>query len=477
MAEYLYPGQQNNVVHDISYEQIRQLYNDNLQEKREGKSVTASSYRGENYFDGNNSRMAIFREELYRDPLTAGMRMYYPHGVVIEQAQRRNYYRGENKINPESVPSLHRKLNQYKSKKEKELYRLVADMRVAEFSALLNRFEHVRNWKQSDVLYEPLAQHYGLETGWLDITNDFNVALFFATCYWSNNEKRWLPLTKKQTESDEEKRQYGMIFHMPSYEMAMRWSMGLPKFMPPTGAEVERIEDGQGKYRLPGGLPYQGDIDNIIYPLGFQPFMRCSMQNGYGIYMRSPRPLQQDDGFEKLRFRHSERLSRDVYEAMKGGELIYPHEGLREAAYIIDQIKVATEFSEEAFRYALYRSHYYRLDDREQCLEDLLAFRVNGKPIEIVDHHPWNLSSGRRKRIDRAYKDFSVERCYGIKVLDRKPIPAPRGMIEPWMLPEEANEPGTADYSIRDAVDCGSIVERDAMRLLNTLMTAKVSDF
>ena len=51
-------------------------------------------------------------------------------------------------------------------------------------------FNHVKNWNYCDVIYEVLAQHYGLETGWLDITNDFKIALFFAVCYWCDGE--WL---------------------------------------------------------------------------------------------------------------------------------------------------------------------------------------------------------------------------------------------------------------------------------------------
>ena len=103
---------------------------------------------------------------------------------------RRNFYRGENRIYPESIPTLLRNLKKYTTSKEKELYRMVADMRIAEFKALLNKFDHVKNWNYCDVIYEVLAQHYGLETGWLDITNDFKIALFFAVCYWCDGE--WL---------------------------------------------------------------------------------------------------------------------------------------------------------------------------------------------------------------------------------------------------------------------------------------------
>jgi len=179
--EYLSPTL-DNTVYEITYDQLRLMYRDNEREAREGRKITASSYQGENFYDEKNDNMLIYKEILYRDPKTAGYRTYYPHGVVIEQSMRRNYYRGENQLYSESVPTLLRNLKKYNSTKDKEFYRMVADMRIAEFKAFLEKFDHVKNWNYSDVLYEALAQHYGLETGWLDITNDFNVALFFATC-------------------------------------------------------------------------------------------------------------------------------------------------------------------------------------------------------------------------------------------------------------------------------------------------------
>ena len=69
----------------------------------------------------------------------------------------RNYYRGENQIYQNSIPSLLRKLNQFSSEKDKALYRIVADMRIAEFKHLIDKFDHVKNWNYGDVLYELLA--------------------------------------------------------------------------------------------------------------------------------------------------------------------------------------------------------------------------------------------------------------------------------------------------------------------------------
>lgn len=46
MAEYLFQGTLDNTVQDISYEQIKQLYEDNRREEAEGRRITQSSYRG-----------------------------------------------------------------------------------------------------------------------------------------------------------------------------------------------------------------------------------------------------------------------------------------------------------------------------------------------------------------------------------------------------------------------------------------------
>ncbi len=464
--------------HEITYDQLKMLFEDNQQEAQKSHEMTESSYRGENFYDKyGNTNYALWMEYTERDPRTSGMRVYYPHGVVVEQAQRANYYRGENQIYSESIPSLLRGLKNYKSIVEKELYRLICDMRIAEFRMFLQRFEHVKNWNYSDVLYDLIAQHYGLKTGWLDITNDFNVALFFATCYWDRNHDEWRPLTKKQTE-DKEEHMYGVIYHMPSSYMVWRWTDALPKFQLFTSKVVGKNEKGNNTYERLEHPIHRGSIPNLIMPIGFQPFMRCSMQNGYGIYMRQPQPLQNDNGFERLCFRHSERLSNKVFDMMQGGELIYPHEGLKQAEFVIKNIAEATSFSTEAFHEGLYRNHYYSLEDESKCLNDLNGFSIDGRHIVICDKHPWHLSSNRRRIIDNSYSDFSVERYYGIHIMDRKRIPSANVMFEPWMLPDKDDGNGVRDFKVRDRVQCeASIVERNALSLLRAVATAEKSDF
>ncbi|MDE5553385.1 MAG: FRG domain-containing protein, partial [Malacoplasma sp.] len=383
---------------------IRQMYEENKRDEEEVKRVTASSDRGESYYnDGktpgnekiNNSRLAFYKEVAYRDQKTSGFLMPYPHGVVIKQGERNHYYRGENQIFDKSQPTLLRRLTQFDNDEERMLYRIIAYMRISEFKSFLSKFNIVKNWEYGDVLFEPLAQHYGLETDWLDITNDFNVALFFATCYWDSKENRWLPLRREQTERNE-KTQYGVIFHARAFNVLVNLSAA---YAPPHIREDLKA--------------------NGILPIGFQPFMRCQSQYAYGIKMLKPFPLQDDIMFEKLYFRHSEELSQKVYELMEQGNKIYPKEGLNEFQDIIDQIRTATIFSEESFTEACAMLN----------IKELLHYKeLLGKMgIQIVnDCHPYNLSRQRLRAMNRKYYNFSLEKNFGIKIHYR---PTKRGKI------------------------------------------------
>ena len=278
---YLFEGKLDNTIHNVTMNQLMYLYEENKKELKQSRRVTQETYNGRTAFDYiQNDRVAIYEESLNRQPRTDGVLIKYPYGTIIQQSETGHFYRGENKIYTDSTPSLYRKLKQFVSQDEKNLYRLVADMRIGEFKKLLNCFNHVKEWHYCDVLYDALAQHYGLETDWLDITSDFNVALFFATCFWDNNDKRWKPLTKKQTEIDE-RHKYGMIFHTPSYRIK--------------GRQVVAEE-----YFLNHSFYSEDSPNYVAYPIGFQPFMRCHMQNGYAMYMRTPNPLQKNIDFGAL---------------------------------------------------------------------------------------------------------------------------------------------------------------------------------
>ena len=170
------------------------------------------------------------------------------------------------------------------------------------------------------------------------------------------------------------------------------------------------------------GLEWEGKeccLQNVILPIGYQPFMRCHSQHAYGIHMEDPFPLQEDITFEKLHFRHCERLSRDVFELMEGGGKIYPQEGLGDFMDIIDKICMTAEFSREAFHYAMECTDYFSTaEEAEKALKEI---PVLGKPAVIVESgDPIRVSRQRIRALNRKYEGFSIEKAYGIKLLFRK---------------------------------------------------------
>lgn len=401
----------SNEPYEISYDDIRKMYFENIKDAEECKRVTESSMRGESYYYGDGRpgtektkdfNAALFKEILYRDAKTSGFMMEYPHGKVIKQAERNSYYRGENQIYLKSQATLYRSLELFQDEESRQLYRMITDMKIAEFGIFLLRIDFVQFWlhqKYSDVLFEPLAQHYGFETEWLDITNDFNVALFFATCKWDNGS--WHPLTKQDTEKNEQTK-YGVLFHIPGWR-----------------ANEQRMFDGLET------IDGKRHMENVILPIGFQPFMRCHSQYAYGIQMKEPYPLQNDISFEKLHFRHSEKLSRDVYELMDGGKKIYPQEGLDDFQDVLNDIRTATSFSEEAFRYAFEKNSYF--GDEEKIKRLLKEKIVVGSPIIIEsDKHPFHVSRQRLRHLCLKYEGFTLEKNYGIRQFTRMVLKPPK---------------------------------------------------
>lgn len=101
----------------------------------------------------------------------------------------------------------------------------------------------------------------------------------------------------------------------------------------------------------------------------------------------------------------------------------------------------------------------------------------NDKTIEIIDKSPWKISSGRRKKIDALYQNFSAESFYGIRILERSTIPGGAEMFEPWMQLEYEDSPGAADYELRAMKGCANLWTRDMMNILASIKYAKLSDF
>ncbi|MFD0929898.1 FRG domain-containing protein [Methylophilus glucosoxydans] len=148
------------------------------------------------------------------------------HGGAIPFAVQ-SLYRGQNKRYLPMLPSIARGMI---SQNTGELWKYaISDqarivLRLAQswwFSRELNHHpitSHAANQKlKLDRI--ALAQHYGIPTGYLDLTDDFNVSAFFATCY--ETKSGWQPVTSGM----------GVIYRVNPLEISNYFPLG-PQALP-----------------------------------------------------------------------------------------------------------------------------------------------------------------------------------------------------------------------------------------------------
>jgi len=338
-----------------------------------------------NLSQGPFNRNDLYKAVLYEDMHKDGFVMQYPHGMVVRQSDRHWHYRGESACYPFSQPTFIRKLTN-KTKEEREVFEFVANLRLFEFFKLLEKLNHYQDFRNIhfqigetriflDTLFYNIAQHYGFDTNWLDITSDFETALFFACCKFSNNN--WLPLKKKDFDKNGESK-YGRIFRRAVNDF--------------------RNNFPENKY--------------TVLPVGFQPFMRCHMQYSYGIVMEEGMDLNNpESGFECLKFRHSAELSNYIYSKMNHGSLIYPQEGLKVLSGELKEIQNCSFFSVESFE-----SVYKNLNFGYSEAELRILLKKNGIKIGAVKTR---VGQTKIDIVNRLYEKFDIEESYNIKLRTR----------------------------------------------------------
>ena len=112
-----------------------------------------------------------------------------PQKILIPAANMYPFlFRGQTKDFGKCLPSIYREED-----KQSAAYLFLERLREVEFTELIKEHPVVKgffNRHHFSVDYIGLAQHYGLKTDILDLTNNLDVALFFAMCpYDSSNDQ------------------------------------------------------------------------------------------------------------------------------------------------------------------------------------------------------------------------------------------------------------------------------------------------
>ncbi|RHU32782.1 MULTISPECIES: FRG domain-containing protein [unclassified Blautia] len=381
---WLFENPQENIVHDITIDDINQLLNYAEQDEMWAAAVKNEvANRDKAIRDGTYTKKTDWLIEEFQIMQTSGAVVQMPYGPrIITFPSKRQLFRGEIQNYHRSIPSLNRMLKDGMDEKEKETIRTIAHLRKWQFVNLISNINIVPYWeaKLSDVNFDALAQHYGLATHLMDLTNDFKAALFFATCKYVPQTDSYRPLTQEDIDKSEDTK-YGYIFHAPDWTIDFMNGGGFMKW------ENEHYNLSDPDIQKKRIYLQSGDMDGVALQIGYQPLQRCAQQSGYIYPMRNEPSLQENWHFEKMRFKQSVEVSKQVYEMMDGGKKVFPNEGVNELRNYIEQIKHSVVFTKDELE-AVYdcdgidKTIFPTISDLKKAL---VGYTISDGTVEIQD--------------------------------------------------------------------------------------------
>ena len=252
----------------------------------------------------------------FENMVQPGFLMRYGEDIIVTYGSisgfisHEYYYRGENQIYPgEATSSLGREL-----KKEDDLTvyvkLLLQNIKINIFTNLLISNEMLNHWKYGTILTYMIAQHYGLKTQYLDITDDIEIALFFANTSFEGGEFK--PILESNIDKYGE---YAVLYHKLDYPN--------PNFE----------KDGKMTF---------------VRPIGYQPFTRCHKQRGYFIDTNEFNKIQtfglaSNYGFTKYKFERDDKLTLELMKKFDYGKKIYPDESKDKVLKLIKKVNSIKE--------------------------------------------------------------------------------------------------------------------------------------
>lgn len=201
------------------------------------------------------------------------------------------FYRGQNKYYDICTPTLYRpRKNKALPSEEDIAYHRI---KTCEFAMLLSThpvFQDIQRVTAVDPV--ALAQHYGLDTDYLDITNNKWVAAFFACTQHDDVTDTYTPVGEEFADG------YGVMYKSKK-------------------AISDDIPDGFFK-------------KNCV--IGYQYFDRPSRQSSFGYLMEAGENFNDSPFFDKLFFRHDAEASQIVFEMAYQQRRFIPNDPLSKLA-------------------------------------------------------------------------------------------------------------------------------------------------
>jgi len=261
-------------------------------------------------------------------------------------------FRGQTAFYDKCLPTLYRK-----EMSEEEI--LLERLRCCEFELYLKQLPQVEAFEQQNfnIDYLGLAQHYGLKTEVVDLTNSLDVALFFAMCNMSADGKTFFP-------QQEEKEYIGYIYVVGTLEKGNRPN------------EIRNLFDGQ------------------LSAIGMQPFYRPGNQRGFGLHVKKDETLT---GL-LYSFSYSKKDSEQIYNYFLQGDVLW-HE---------DEIsRVAREIRETmSFSYATMNLGFKRYYKQKKSQQQEMKHNLLNKGCTFHKHSQWEID---KKELNAIHGRFAKE--------------------------------------------------------------------
>ena len=344
----------------------------------------------------SNIGLFVMVLNLFSTMFVPGIRLTFPLiGTAITQQRSKFYYRGESAFYGSSKPGM------FRGDSISPMQHLANFLILDEACFFLKQFDAVQKWFPSCVNYHALAQHYGIKTPLLDITSDLKTALFFACCNYEHHQ--WRPMGKrdfvyKKDRNGAKDCRYGILYRTPTEITDIKWAL------------ITNETEG-----------------NLITPIGYQPFMRCSAQYGYMIYARDESyNLLEDPLFDKFRFEHDEDFCRWIFEEMDCGSKVYPLDDIPKIEEYMEAIRNTHVISRTAFENYCKKMHYSKYE--VQAIKHKLqkeGYTVSAGQVKYI----------RNYNLRKINKKYSVEVAYS--KLDIPPSSRPMVILPSNTLVEQ----------------------------------------
>lgn len=206
-------------------------------------------------------------------------------------------WRGESEYHEKCLPSLYRY-------EWTPLQKLERQIQLEDFRDILQVNPEIKEMEEGGlaVNYNGLAQHYGIETNVLDLTNSFLVAAFFATTQYDSLMDVYRPIRNYVS--------MGVIYFFPTGGF-MNWGKEPP-----------------------------------IWPIGMEALRRPGEQRGFGMEMTDDnKDLNNYHGGHLFRFWHTPSASMRIWNETKGGSILFPYDPMTEKVRNIRKYRIYSKAS------------------------------------------------------------------------------------------------------------------------------------